>query len=512
MALPSGYSQLRYIQSSGTQYIDSGFKPNNNTRVVMDVQAVGTSGTYFAFGARESNASKSFCFFHYEGWSADYQSNTQRKTVAGINYTDRMQIDFDKTTCTVNGKSVSFTAATFQCPVTMHLFAVNTNGTISGMIAAKLFACKIYDNGTLVRDFVPAMDSSGAVGLYDLVNNTFYANAGTGSFTAGPLVTGPVDGVGVCIINAASFAINAGKCILNGAVKEITEGMTLTAGTAKKIALKSGIDVAALAISYTGAYTDQLDVVMSGKTYRLLTLTGSGTLTVPEEVTADVWMCNGGNGGNGGGGGYVRPGHGGGGGYVFQETRIINGSVKCIIGAGGSGAVGEFANQTYGGAGGSTSLETVKPKVQSNGENGASGGGGVLKSSIAAGKGDGVTTMPFGETATGDSWRKYHSAGGGGGGYNNASGEEESIGGNGGSNGANGKVSTQDVSVNGGYGGEYGGGRGGSGASGNGKDATWYGSGGGGGGAGYTTRGSARYGNGGAGYQGVIYVRIPYEQ
>lgn len=35
--LPSGYKRLEYIKSSGTQHVDSGFKPNNNTRVVMDV-------------------------------------------------------------------------------------------------------------------------------------------------------------------------------------------------------------------------------------------------------------------------------------------------------------------------------------------------------------------------------------------------------------------------------------------------------------------------------------------
>ena len=511
MALPSGYSQLRYIQSSGTQYIDTGFKPNNNTRVVMDVQAVGTSGTYFAFGARESNASKSFCFFHYEGWSADYQSNTQRKTVAGINYTDRMQIDFDKTTCTVNGKSVSFTAATFQCPVTMHLFAVNTNGTISGMIAAKLFACKIYDNGTLVRDCVPAMDSSGTVGLYDLVNNTFYANAGTGSFTAGPLVTGPVNGVGVCIINAASFAINAGKCILNGAVKEITEGMTMTAGTAKKIALKSGIDVAALAISYTGAYTDQLDVVMSGKTYRLLTLTGSGTLTVPEEVTADVWMCNGGNGGGGGGGSAVRPGKGGGGGYVLSVQEVIFGTIVCTVGSGGNGGTANSTNLMSGGAGGTTSFDTSKPTLQSAGANGASGGGGHYISG-SNGNGAGVITLPFGDTDTSHIWAKYHSAGGGGGGFRDAEIDENASGGSGGSNGGNGSIGGTGNDRSGGTGGNYGGGSGGKGGSYVGSAAKWYGSGGGGGGAGYNSKGTIRGGDGGYGYQGVIYVRIPYEQ
>ena len=31
--LPSGYTELQYIESTGTQYINTGFQPNQNTRV-----------------------------------------------------------------------------------------------------------------------------------------------------------------------------------------------------------------------------------------------------------------------------------------------------------------------------------------------------------------------------------------------------------------------------------------------------------------------------------------------
>ena len=50
----------------------------------------------------------------------------------------------------------------------------------------RVYWFKIYDNGTLARDFVPCKNASGAVGLYDTVDGQFYANAGTGTFTAGP--------------------------------------------------------------------------------------------------------------------------------------------------------------------------------------------------------------------------------------------------------------------------------------------------------------------------------------
>ena len=53
--LPSGYTELEYIQSSGTQYIDTGFKPNQDTRVVGDMQFMdNTSGNPASlFGYRQ---------------------------------------------------------------------------------------------------------------------------------------------------------------------------------------------------------------------------------------------------------------------------------------------------------------------------------------------------------------------------------------------------------------------------------------------------------------------------
>lgn len=47
-----------------------------------------------------------------------------------------------------------------------------------------MYRCKIYSNGTLVRDFIPCYrNSDNVIGLYDTLNNVFYTNVGTGTFT-----------------------------------------------------------------------------------------------------------------------------------------------------------------------------------------------------------------------------------------------------------------------------------------------------------------------------------------
>ena len=51
----------------------------------------------------------------------------------------------------------------------------------------KMYAdyCKIYNNGILIRDFIPC-EYEGVFGLWDKVTNQFFANNGTGEFVAGP--------------------------------------------------------------------------------------------------------------------------------------------------------------------------------------------------------------------------------------------------------------------------------------------------------------------------------------
>ena len=199
-ALPSGYTPLDYIESTGTEYIDTGFKHNQNTRVVMDVQATSITANAWAFEGRIAYYSAAQgVFFYYDGygtWCADYATSDNRKQFSGIATTDRLSIDFNKNSVTINGSTQTFTATSFQSTCNLTLLAANTNGTVAGHLSARLYSCKIYDNGTLIRDFVPCKNESGTCGLFDVKNNRFYGNAGTkGSFRSGPVNWSKAQGV-----------------------------------------------------------------------------------------------------------------------------------------------------------------------------------------------------------------------------------------------------------------------------------------------------------------------------
>lgn len=183
--LPDGYTKLAYIQSTGTQWIDTGFKPNQNTRAALTVDAKPSTAAEWLFGARNGNTDRTFGLLSYNSrYRSDYNNSTNEYST--VTPSGKFVVDKNKNVTTFNG-AVGVTAkfGSFQCTYPMFLFANNNAGTAAGFGSFKLYVCQIYDNGTLVRDFLPCINPSGAVGLYDLVGRKFYGNAGTGTFTAG---------------------------------------------------------------------------------------------------------------------------------------------------------------------------------------------------------------------------------------------------------------------------------------------------------------------------------------
>ena len=185
--LPDGYVQLEYIESTGTQYINTGFTPNQDTRVVCDVVFPGTTGTSgkYVFGSRTTLTQNSYTYFSY---NSKYETtyNTQDNVCYQNLITGRFIIDKNKNVTTTNGTAYSHTYANFTCPGPLYLFALSNNGSLFGGGSLSLYSCQIYDNETLVRDFIPCIDPGGEVGLYDTVDGLFYGNEGTGAFIAGP--------------------------------------------------------------------------------------------------------------------------------------------------------------------------------------------------------------------------------------------------------------------------------------------------------------------------------------
>lgn len=194
------YEILEYIESTagGNQYFDTGFYPDQDTKVVMDVQQTGenTADTNQGFfGARNASAKMFAAAWHRTNAAYYVFFNSANKNVASAQIKTRMTVTMDKNVLTVgNSITVSGTYAAFQSDYPLYLFAMNVTGAADYFGVERVFSTQIYNgSGELVRNYEPRRRvSDGLVGLYDKVNNTF-GGSGAGTFTAGPVVRTQTD-------------------------------------------------------------------------------------------------------------------------------------------------------------------------------------------------------------------------------------------------------------------------------------------------------------------------------
>lgn len=295
MALPSGYTRLDYIESSGTQYIDTGFKPNGNTQVDIKFKMV-NQGTaqQSIFGARPGSSGRFTVFTgtNSAALQVDYGTESSLSSpdtaISGLSLNTMTELSMSNA-LVVNGTTVkTVSAVTFTSTYNLYLFANNNAGVVQLPSAMLLYSCKIYDNGTLVRDFIPCKNASGAIGLWDNVNSAFYANAGTGTFSTGTKHKTLIDGTG--------FEIKSGRVLIAGTGYDIKKGRTLIGGTGYDISF--GTPVGELAVGSSvfmnvgGVRTEFIVVHQGNPDSDWYTSGGNGTWVLMKHVGEAISWFN----------------------------------------------------------------------------------------------------------------------------------------------------------------------------------------------------------------------------
>ena len=187
--IPTDYVEINAIQNLHTAaYINTGFTPNQNTRVVMGC-SITTSEGVWCFGARQgtNNSTFSLLLESSNKIRSDYNTTVPTASSTSAAIGAYQIIDKNKNVTTIGAgatsTTVTATAGTFDSGCPLYLFTTNTNGsTASANGDLTIFWCRIYDNGTLVRNLVPVIKKlDGSVGFYDTVGRTFYQQGGTGT-------------------------------------------------------------------------------------------------------------------------------------------------------------------------------------------------------------------------------------------------------------------------------------------------------------------------------------------
>ena len=185
--LPAGYQEVEYIQSSGTQWIDTGIYPGGKTSFQVGITVQGTTGEVILGHQGGESATSDNADWRFFNASGKYYLDMMNSRLEGGSVPQDEKIELElannyikdlKSGSTIlSGSSIG----EFETLVTAKLLK-----GLTIIVPATIFYVKHFENGSLTHNFVPCKNPSSIVGLYDLVNDTFYGNAGTGSFTAGP--------------------------------------------------------------------------------------------------------------------------------------------------------------------------------------------------------------------------------------------------------------------------------------------------------------------------------------
>ena len=184
--LPSSYTAVDYLQSSGEQYIDTGRKLTQDSDITIDFSIVGEiyrdAGI---FGSRQSALKNNLTLFQNKNpivFSGDF-SEYQKHRFTAASSLERTKIQINKAGVWVNDilKKSWSDVADFETPTNGLIFDVGNNNWSGNKAVMRLYS---YTDGDAQR-LVPCLDSAGTPCMNDLVGKTALYNQGAGSFTWG---------------------------------------------------------------------------------------------------------------------------------------------------------------------------------------------------------------------------------------------------------------------------------------------------------------------------------------
>ena len=189
--LPNGYTQLDYLKSTGTQYINTGYIYGSNSDFSTEMYFNKAAGQLC--GAIDDNArialaevASIFYFARFNGnlgasrmLPSDYY---YKLSTHGALLTATYTKDGNEYTSTLDNSAHKFDGTT----IPFYLFGRNNNGSATlpgGTLNIKFFS--FFENGSTVMNLVPCLDSNGTPCMFDTIKRKTFYNAGTGDFLWG---------------------------------------------------------------------------------------------------------------------------------------------------------------------------------------------------------------------------------------------------------------------------------------------------------------------------------------
>jgi len=198
--LPEGYTELEYLQSDASAYINTHFNCTSNSGLKIKYRYIANgsaaiSGIYTSTTPRTDALFISSISGATSGTNETIFATTNGYVSAGyVSYSLSLNADYVTEVNYLNsGETYINDIFNRQCGTEtpnngdILLFArKNANNDNITASNSRIYYAIFTENQTVSKYFIPAKrNSDGVLGMYDVINNVFETNVGTGSFTAG---------------------------------------------------------------------------------------------------------------------------------------------------------------------------------------------------------------------------------------------------------------------------------------------------------------------------------------
>lgn len=189
--LPKGYVELEYLESSGTQYIDTGVYLSNLHNVSLTMQQTQNEAVSGAvFGSQDESNATNYAWSIYGesgarfGWFfyKTLSQNVLQSSIPSYTRFDLLRVEVADGRLKINDSWLTLPTVegAFTAANTCWLFSRNSYSPPTKFIG-KIFSFEI--TGAERMKLIPALrNADSAPGMWDTVSKSFFTNAGSGTF------------------------------------------------------------------------------------------------------------------------------------------------------------------------------------------------------------------------------------------------------------------------------------------------------------------------------------------
>lgn len=188
---PSEYQEVEYIGSTSKQYINTNYIASENTEFEVTYKLLDIPDEYDSIIYNgESGTVNSGIGIFYRNSGITSQIGNFGKRITPIDF-EKKNVYISKNMIKINNivtmRSADFIYKQPASSKGVSLFAGTwSNRNNVYYLSANIYKVKIYTSGVIKRNLIPCYRiSDGVIGMYDLINNVFYVNRGTGIFNKG---------------------------------------------------------------------------------------------------------------------------------------------------------------------------------------------------------------------------------------------------------------------------------------------------------------------------------------